>query len=198
VSGSLWTEPGGKHLAGRAVLKEKLRGLGFSKRRAVELVNLVLAEMSAALARGETVEFPFGYLERVKRRRKPQRGWFLNKITTTYKNPWTVEHVTDEAGQKLLDEEDRRRAEDAWRGRKTPPRRPPLGRPVITSRKKFKSKRSGSEREVAILGRQVLVVLAACCWPPYSMYKRRMVTSSCSGGSSSGKRRTLRPLQLRA
>ncbi len=69
-------------------------------------MNLVFTLIAEALIRGEEVEFPFGHLQRVERKRRAQRGWFLNKITTTYKNPWTVKLAVDEAGQKLIDEEE--------------------------------------------------------------------------------------------
>ncbi len=95
----------------RADLVRQLKDKGFSRRLAVELVNLVFTLIAEALIRGEEVEFPFGHLQRVERKRRAQRGWFLNKITTTYKNPWTVKLAVDEAGQKLIDEEDRRREE---------------------------------------------------------------------------------------
>jgi hypothetical protein len=36
------------------------------------------------------VELPFGNLRRVRHSGKRQRGWFLNRITTMYKRPWTV------------------------------------------------------------------------------------------------------------
>jgi hypothetical protein len=39
----------------------------LSQRQAVRVVNLVFAEMAAALKRGSAVEFPFGRLKRVKR-----------------------------------------------------------------------------------------------------------------------------------
>jgi nucleoid DNA-binding protein len=87
----------------RADLVQRLEDKGFSRRLAVELVNLVFAEMIQALARGETVEFPLGHLERVKRKRRPQRGWFLDRITTIYQNPWTVRYVSDEGGQEEED-----------------------------------------------------------------------------------------------
>ena len=58
--------------------------------------------MSAALARGEDVEFPFGKLERVPHKHPKQEGHFLDKVRTIYKKPFTVVHATDVAGEKLL------------------------------------------------------------------------------------------------
>lgn len=95
----------------RADLVQKLGEKGFSRRLAAEMVNLLFAAIAEALIRGEEVKFPFGHLERVERKRKPQRGWFLGKIMTTYKNPWTVELKVNDEGRKLLDAEDRRRKE---------------------------------------------------------------------------------------
>jgi nucleoid DNA-binding protein len=109
------TVSAGKKLV-RADLVGKLREKGFSRPLATEMVNLVFAAIADALIRGEEVEFPFGYLHRVKHKHRTRRGWFLNKITTTYRNPWTVELSIDEDGRNLLDEEDRRR-EEASRSR---------------------------------------------------------------------------------
>jgi nucleoid DNA-binding protein len=62
----------------------KLRERGLSRRDAVYVLNFVLDEVAVPLKRGEAVEFPFGYLRKVRHPRKKQRGWFLNKITTIY------------------------------------------------------------------------------------------------------------------
>jgi hypothetical protein len=56
----------------------------------VQLLNFILDEVAAALARGEDVEFPFGSLQRVLHPHKKTGGWFLGRITTIYKKPYTV------------------------------------------------------------------------------------------------------------
>jgi len=68
----------------------RLRERGFSRRSAELLVNFILDEMAAALARGEGVELSLGTLKRVAHRHREQRGWYLNRITTTYKQRYTV------------------------------------------------------------------------------------------------------------
>jgi hypothetical protein len=68
----------------------KLRERGLSRRRSVQLLNFILDEAAAALARGEYVEFPFGSLQKVHHPHKKKHGWFLGKITTIYKKPYTV------------------------------------------------------------------------------------------------------------
>jgi nucleoid DNA-binding protein len=87
---------------GRAYLMDKLRERGLSRRDSARIVNFVLKEMAEALKRGESVEFPLGTLRRVRHQRTKQRGWFLGKITTIYKRPYTVKHELDEEGYKLL------------------------------------------------------------------------------------------------
>jgi nucleoid DNA-binding protein len=62
----------------------------LSRRQAVELLNFILDEAAAALARGEDVEFPFGSLQRVHHPHKKTDGWFLGRMTTIYKKPYTV------------------------------------------------------------------------------------------------------------
>jgi hypothetical protein len=68
----------------------KLRERGLSRRRSVQLLNFILDEAANTLARGEYVEFPFGSLKRVSHPHKKKQGWFLNRITTIYKKPYTV------------------------------------------------------------------------------------------------------------
>jgi hypothetical protein len=80
-----------RSLGGRAYLVSKLRERGCSRRMAVRIVNMVFAEMSQALCRGEYVEFPFGYLKAEKGRR--------------WEAPLTIEHIPDEEGWKLLEGE---------------------------------------------------------------------------------------------
>jgi len=53
----------------------------------VQILNFILDEAAAALARGEDVEFPFGSLQRVRHPHKKMDGWFLGRNTTIYKNP---------------------------------------------------------------------------------------------------------------
>ena len=62
----------------------------MSRRRSVQLLNFILDEIAAALARGEDVESPIGLLKRVRHPHKERDGWFLGKITTIYKKPYTV------------------------------------------------------------------------------------------------------------
>ena len=80
--------------AGKALNKgyivRKLRERGLFRRRAVQLLNSILDEVGAALARGDDVEFPFGSLKNVRHPRKKTDGWFLGRITTIYKKPYTV------------------------------------------------------------------------------------------------------------
>jgi nucleoid DNA-binding protein len=92
-----------RKLGGRAYLVAELVKHGASRRRAVRFVNIVFGEMRRALQRGERVEFPFGYLERVRHRHRKQRGWFLRRITTIYKKRYTIEHRVDAVGQYILD-----------------------------------------------------------------------------------------------
>lgn len=81
----------------------KLRERGLSRRRSVQLLNSILDEVAAALARGEDVEFPFGSLQRVHHPHKETKGWFLGRITTIYKKPHTVALEVDVEGDELLD-----------------------------------------------------------------------------------------------
>ena len=89
---------------GRTYLVAKLRKLGLSRRESVRILNKVINEMTEALRRGEEVEFPFGTLQRVRHQHPKTRGWFLDRLTSTYKKPYTVKHELDEKGCKLLDE----------------------------------------------------------------------------------------------
>jgi hypothetical protein len=50
----------GKRLGGRSYLVGKLQERCLSLRQAVRVVNVIIAEMTNALARGGEVEFPFG------------------------------------------------------------------------------------------------------------------------------------------
>ena len=80
----------------------KLRERGLSRRRSVELLDFILDEAAAALARGEDVEFPFGSLQRVRHPHKKTDGWFLGRTTTIYKKPYTVALEVDAKGEALV------------------------------------------------------------------------------------------------
>ena len=98
----------------------KLQERGLSRRRSVQILNSILDEVAAALARGEDVEFPFGSLQRVHHPHKKTDGWFLGRNTTIYKKPYTVALEVDAESEKLLN----KRIEEA----KSP--RAPTARPV--------------------------------------------------------------------
>jgi len=83
---------------GRAYLIDKLRERGLSRRDSAKIVRFVFKEMAGALKRGESVEFPFGTLRRVRHQRRKQRGRFLGKIRTIYKRRFTVKHELGEGG----------------------------------------------------------------------------------------------------
>jgi hypothetical protein len=89
---------------GRAYLVGKLRKRGWSRRDSVRILNRVINAITQALRRGEEVEFPFGALRRVRHQHAKTRGWFLDKITSTYKKLNTVKLVLNEKGHKLLNE----------------------------------------------------------------------------------------------
>lgn len=86
----------------RDYLIGKLRKRGLSRRDSVRILNFVIDEMTQALKRGEEVEFPFGTLRRARHQHAKKRGWFLDKITTIYKKPYTIKHELDDEGYKLL------------------------------------------------------------------------------------------------
>jgi hypothetical protein len=75
----------------------------------VQLLNFILDEMAAALARGEDMEFPFGSLKRVHHPHKRKDGWFLGKITTIYKKPYTVALEVHAEGEEREEGEGSRR-----------------------------------------------------------------------------------------
>ena len=83
---------------------DKLRQRGLSRRDSARIVRFVFDEMAEALKRGENVEFPLGTLRRVRHQRPKRRGWFLERIMTIYKRPYTVKYELDEKGYKLLNE----------------------------------------------------------------------------------------------
>jgi nucleoid DNA-binding protein len=75
---------------GRAHLIAKLRERGLSYRMAIRVIDQIFSSMKEALQRGEEVELPIGSLKVVRHKRRPKRGWYLNRITTTYEKPFTV------------------------------------------------------------------------------------------------------------
>ena len=101
---------------GRAYLVGKLRERGWTRRESARIVNFVLNEMTQALKRGESVEFPLGTLRRVRHQRSKQRGWFLGRIRTIYKRPYTVKHELNEEGYKLLNGKKYREARSGGAG----------------------------------------------------------------------------------
>ena len=99
---------------GRAYLVGKLRELGLSRRDAVRTLNFVFDEMTQALRRGETWSSRSGLYAGPPPAPK-KRGWFLGKITTIYKKPYTVKHELDEEGSKLLNEKKYQKATESGR-----------------------------------------------------------------------------------
>ena len=110
----------------------KLCKRGLSRRRSVQILNSILDEVAAALARGEEVESPFGSLQRVRHLHKKTDGWFLGRNTTIYKKPYTVALEIDAESEKLLNK--KREVVQAPRagytGLRIPVRLPP--RPTLT------------------------------------------------------------------
>ena len=88
----------GRNLGGRAYLVSKLGKRGLSRHRAVRILDLVFGEMGLALRRGEYAEFPFGYLNAVKR---ASQRW--EAIGDQPMRPYFVEHWLDEEGELRLD-----------------------------------------------------------------------------------------------
>lgn len=84
---------------GRAYLVAKLQERGCSRRKAVEILNLIFHEMSKALKRGKRVEFPFGYLERVYTEKYWQSRLPMGERPG---QPYTVVHELDAVGDRLL------------------------------------------------------------------------------------------------
>ena len=111
----------------KGYIVRKLCERGMSRRRSVQLLNFILHEAAAALARGEDVEFPFGSLQRVHHPHKRTDGWFLGRTTTIYKKPYTVALQVDAESEKLLnkriEEAKSPRAPTARRSARHPPAR---------------------------------------------------------------------------
>lgn len=85
---------------GRAYLVRKLQARGLSRRRSVLIVNVILSRMSHALRRGREVEFPFGKLKRVKRHFS--KLWDAIDDWPADRDPYTIVHELDEAGDRVL------------------------------------------------------------------------------------------------
>jgi len=79
---------------GRNYIIAKLQERGLSRGMARSILNQIILEMIRALQDGETVEAPFGYLQVVAQDRPAQRGWYLNRIRTIYRQSHTVVLVT--------------------------------------------------------------------------------------------------------
>jgi len=86
----------------KGYIVRKLQERGLSRRRSVQVLNFILDETAAALARGEDVESPFGSLQRVHHPHKKMDGWLLGRATTIYKKPYTVALEVDVESEKLL------------------------------------------------------------------------------------------------
>ncbi|HTZ89249.1 MAG TPA: HU family DNA-binding protein [Alloacidobacterium sp.] len=106
----------------KADIVKELRKRNLSRRDAVRILDFVLDEVSAALKRGEPVEFAVGTPKRVRHAHRQQEGRFLNQQTTIYKKPYTVILEVSPAGwmpPKKTTRQQERLAE-LWRTR--PPR----------------------------------------------------------------------------
>ncbi|MGC1424893.1 MAG: HU family DNA-binding protein [Terracidiphilus sp.] len=79
MSGSLCGEPNAKKLGRRAHLVQRLMDeQDLSRRKATEIVNVILERMIAALKRDHEVEFPLGKLKVVPHHHRMQEGKFLD------------------------------------------------------------------------------------------------------------------------
>ena len=104
----------------------------MSRRRSVQILNSILDEVAAALARDEDVEFPFGSLKKVHHPHKKTDGWFLGRNTTFYKKPYTVALEVDAESEKLLNKKREvvQSPRAGFTGLRIPVRLPP--RPTLT------------------------------------------------------------------
>jgi nucleoid DNA-binding protein len=93
---------GKENTMNKGYIVRKLCERGLSRRQSVQILNSILDEVAAALARGEDVEFPFGSLQRVHHPHKKTDGWFLGRNKTIYKKPYTVALEVDAESEKLL------------------------------------------------------------------------------------------------
>src|ERR1017187_8087070 len=121
----------------KGYIVRKLQERGLSRRRSVQILDFILDEVAAALARGEYVEFPFGSLRRVHHSHKKTDGWFLGRNTTIYKKPYTVALQVDAESEKLLNKKREvvqspraHTARAGYTGLRIPVRLPP--RPTLT------------------------------------------------------------------
>ncbi|MGA8739977.1 MAG: HU family DNA-binding protein [Terracidiphilus sp.] len=86
-----------KNLGGRAYLVSKLiNEAGLSRRKATEIVNVILERMIAALKQDCEVEFPYGRLVRVER--SVTQRW----SEADGRCPYWVEWQLDRAGAREL------------------------------------------------------------------------------------------------
>lgn len=109
MSKSPWKKSEGKNLGGKKYLEKQLGKRGLSRRRSVQVLNLMFEELKQALARNEEVEFAGGKLTRVK---KLSRHWEL--LRDEPMKPWTVEwELSWEGWKQLFGSESA--AEEAWR-----------------------------------------------------------------------------------
>ena len=90
------------NILNKGYIVRKLCERGLSRRQSVQILNSILDEVAAALARGEEVESPFGSLQRVHHPHKKTDGWFLGRNTTIYMKPYTVALEVDAESEKLL------------------------------------------------------------------------------------------------
>src|SRR5450631_796483 len=90
------------NIVNKGYIIRKLCERGLSRRWSVQILNSILDEVAATLARGEDVEFPFGSLQRVRHSHQKTDGWFLGRNTTIYKKPYTVALEVDAESEKLL------------------------------------------------------------------------------------------------
>ncbi|WP_348263270.1 hypothetical protein P8935_01630 [Telmatobacter sp. DSM 110680] len=76
---------------------------GYSRRVSVPILDAIFKEMSAALARGEEVEFPLGKLKVARHKHPTQTGRFLNrKKMTIYKKPFKVVHKVSPKADRCI------------------------------------------------------------------------------------------------
>ena len=97
---------------GREYLEKQLRRQGYSRRRSVEILDAMFEAMSAALARGEQVEFPFGKLTRI--RKSFGQWWDAVDDWPANREPCAVEWELSREGWKQLFGAESA-AEEEWR-----------------------------------------------------------------------------------
>jgi nucleoid DNA-binding protein len=67
------------------LVSELVENHQLTHRDAKQVVSVVFGSITQALKDGEDVDLPIGRFEVAVRKRKPLRGWFLNRIRVTYK-----------------------------------------------------------------------------------------------------------------